>query len=1459
MTAWEPTPERVTLLLQSFGLLRPGLLQGKEDSTNGSSYIEISVVQELPQKPYILRRRSQGNIEATDPRGANRTECRSPFDTERDLLSRLYVLTTVEMDRKFLLKVFTNRDPFMHPATALDTEGCDDDKALLMDLVQIAIENELGAIEWAEKKHLGIKLPHILGYAYHRCASDLGPCLDAFGLMGLLLMEFPRGGVAYQGLAQECRLDDAQRSELSDNLAKGKARQTIAGNCPVDLLRDLRAIQANSESVVSVQLQISCGQSPFRYLCPESDTPDSSATDLTMEQGAAVGHSHGCPSTSRTSISSFGSWTTTRGSASPKGSHENLLHQQALRPSFVVPSRATTPTKGSVSISKSALMPYITDRSEEDKHGCVEYGDGHKGSQVLKDGQPTYRQNSPAYNTGAKPERPSHPLPPQHPSTLPIDLTPTTNLRLQNTATFASNRQTCHLSSTPSSATVRHSNSRGAASRVPKPSSTSIYKRGPTQTAQTATATVIDNRLPRPSLSPKSVVTNASSLRGKITYHKNKDCGDEVIRNTATKLLSGSPSPKNPLEACQKLVQYDETSKSRIQTISSGAGLTVDIQAASAIKSRCASIDDTDTDIRPWFDDDPTMYCSCRAQMAIQQGGSIGHLTYSPAALSVQGPSLSSIASGPSKRLISKLSTKDNSTNRAPFVWRTENTLLWPKTFVYPNAKNGIFRTVAEFEQARLVNALVALERLDSFVGSTCRFPAALLELLPRVLSIAFDEFVFAESNLDLPLRRKVATSLEKNPLFRPEGVFKGVHSVFTHGDLEPSSLFIHGQRGEILAVTNFQRAGFLPTYVEDIHGPFIERSLASFWKTTEAVDGKECEQPKSHSRAARLLPFLGFKSMTFDQHGENDKITSLRLNDRYHPGPYPIVNHYFSKGSETIACKTMVYAEPTSIHTSPAQKTCVSNSTVGANATATLRRIIATTTNKDTQGDSSMAPNMNQRTQTHLDRVELKTPQRQSQRRSQSGRPPLSPLPVSNPQFNQSSVSFASTSHNSNISSSYSTEPNVVTISPNGPTYYHDPSTQSLPFAQSGLSCSYTATLIPKVVKVNQDAWSKFQTTYRLLEQPPTTERAGVSGMTGSVIKKHNRTMATATVALLDEFEQGSQVPKTLEALVSISKTLQNLVVILESGGVVATPEQLTAAIAIKRESRLQQEEERMAEIEIENLCRRERHQQAVEQQLQAQQQLVSQMQSSKNSKSARNSAQVPLVSRSLPSTPSNTRSTGISKFKSFFNKKTAPSSSSSSRALKSAASYIPAYKRSHSLEDDILYSAPGLQRDPLPSELPDHILVNACGNTPLSDKSFSTFRKAAKGNEAGGTTSGSEGGSFIDVSRAAEPKLGSMIAPDLPVYGIRLTNRDGTKTLAQVEGERVEKEEQEFWREFEGHCDLLEGSSSQKQRDGCPGIALFSIQDFEQNLEIVERYVAKVEAEAAKYYRQVLMTKDG
>ena len=73
-----------------------------------------------------------------------------PFDVERDLLSRLYVLTTTSMERKFLLKVFPSNNPFRHPATAASIEQ-DGLRERLKEMVQLAIENELGALEWAQK------------------------------------------------------------------------------------------------------------------------------------------------------------------------------------------------------------------------------------------------------------------------------------------------------------------------------------------------------------------------------------------------------------------------------------------------------------------------------------------------------------------------------------------------------------------------------------------------------------------------------------------------------------------------------------------------------------------------------------------------------------------------------------------------------------------------------------------------------------------------------------------------------------------------------------------------------------------------------------------------------------------------------------------------------------------------------------------------------------------------------------------------------------------------------------------------------------------------------------------------------------------------------------------------------------------------------------------------------------
>jgi hypothetical protein len=146
---------------------------------------------------------------------------------------------------------------------------------------------------------------------------------------------------------------------------------------------------------------------------------------------------------------------------------------------------------------------------------------------------------------------------------------------------------------------------------------------------------------------------------------------------------------------------------------------------------------------------------------------------------------------------------------------------------------------------------------------------------------------------------------------------------------------------------------------------------------------------------------------------------------------------------------------------------------------------------------------------------------------------------------------------------------------------------------------------------------------------------------------------------------------------------------------------------------------------------------------------------------------------------------------------------------------------------DDDILYSAPGLQRDPLPSELPDHILFHC---PP--------------------TTTGTRCNPF-DLTMVHEidlpHRLGTMIAPALPSYGIRLTNLSGTKTLAQEESERIEREMYNFWKELEALCEPPE--DRRVSPSAPPGIALLSIAELERHIEVVERYVEEMRDWRARF----------
>jgi hypothetical protein len=73
----------------------------------------------------------------------------------------------------------------------------------------------------------GLKVPTVLGHAHHRLAGDLEACLDLFGVAGFILMEFPLGGVLYQGPAKECRLEDLQHCALSIHMAQVRRHKKL--------------------------------------------------------------------------------------------------------------------------------------------------------------------------------------------------------------------------------------------------------------------------------------------------------------------------------------------------------------------------------------------------------------------------------------------------------------------------------------------------------------------------------------------------------------------------------------------------------------------------------------------------------------------------------------------------------------------------------------------------------------------------------------------------------------------------------------------------------------------------------------------------------------------------------------------------------------------------------------------------------------------------------------------------------------------------------------------------------------------------------------------------------------------------------------------------------------------------------------------------------------------------------
>ncbi|KAF8934092.1 hypothetical protein BGZ58_005945 [Dissophora ornata] len=1026
-------------------------------------------------------------------------------------------------------------------------------------------------------------------------------------------------------------------------------------------------------------------------------------------------------------------------------------------------------------------------------------------------------------------------------------------------------------------------------------------------------------------------------------------------------VLTNTPRPqlKSAIQACARAIRTDTwTQSARIDHTSSSEPWTVN-RHDPVIASRRASLEgqvraEQESFIRnseSWFDQDATVYCSYHAHVVSGDGGEIVRLVYYPGARASTAttrisfaPFSTSASSMNSKGILQKLSIRDTGgTNERPFHWMTENCISWPTDFVRAINPSGVHDTVAAYEQAQLMNALVALGRLDSHPRSKCRFPRDLLALLPRVLCIAHDELVFMGSKLDtIKARRYLRPDL---PRPRSTGLFSEIQTVFTHRNLEPTSLVINRQQGNVVSMINFQHAGFLPSYVENIQEPFIEKTNSSFWnvhrpKSTTDSGTSSKEETKNHSKkrissssskastSSRFLSFRG--NFAHSQQppdapptgpsivlspGAAPKLSqeSSSLSPWFtrrcsHPTPYPIINHYLARGASG-ACKAMAYTETPASHSTPGSTDtrALGNETKGVFADTGIRRVKSSTKTR-----KSLTRSLKK----------LLRPKSYQEKGMRSGIGCL----TGGFNFSTTFVAHKNTavpppSHNITTNSSATS---VYSLSPldNG----NGGGPRVVPFLPSFLhspSDTQGGTLVPRIPKVNQVGWSQFIESYRHLEDSSSVAGKGsIFGLSNERLPSSPNPRGSVGQTVKDSqiFEHGQEA-KALAALVSLSKTLQNLVVVLESGGVVLTPEQLLNAVALKKQE-WERERRVRAEAEISQLQVANQSTVASEQSTQQYDGPQTATTVATNNSNTNSNAITSIDTDKQPTT--SRRATRQTIFRTMLQKITKkPSPKPAQQPV------VHSYRPIRTSADNILYSAPGQQRDPLPSELPEHLLmnynnINIAGdnnnNNSSSNNDNASSCSSDDSNDSKSTdhpndeespksptpsaalrlTSPIRGREDTILPLDPDARLGSITAPHLPAYGIQLSNPDRTKNLAQVEMERVEGEEREFWKEFEGLCESLDDNinsnnntynygsknassyysgfesirddvkgkakamegdrrsrdsrqsrESKERRDRFPGVALFHLEDFTYNLEVVEKYVSKLEAQAAKHYK--------
>lgn len=808
----------------------------------------------------------------------------------------------------------------------------------------------------------------------------------------------------------------------------------------------------------------------------------------------------------------------------------------------------------------------------------------------------------------------------------------------------------------------------------------------------------------------------------------------------------------------------------------------------------------------------------------------------------------------------------------------------WPTHFVHPGA---LYNSVAEYEQARLKNALVALGRLDAALDSDCLFPKALLALLPRILRLGNNERLFFNQE-QVASNDGSASGLSTNH----ETIFDGVPIVFTHTDLSPSSFIVEPSTGDLLGLINLQYAGFFPAYTELIRQIFVDIPAPTLAFLNSDPSEQEKNSDAEDEAARRRKSFKGLvgsiirrSSGSHRRHPSTDD-TATRTPSRGkgkaatkqarvivpfsrtggHPFPFVAVNHFKTIDPLFAAPMSMVFTKKTrrtrregahvaleKARSLSETKRSSSHSVSWIKRRSTIETKLATVTDSVTCSQSSELKAL----ETNDDPQELEKVSRHLiirkalQLCSSSWKHFLCSL-------REYEVQWVDRQTRVRLSAQ------ILQDHCNSYRHYMQDATSESGADKRRASVRSSTSISPPlsnfeavapltVIKSEKDA---------AFIRPPSTisthsaviisnTKAASARDSSSSLVPTTKFASSSTQKDSDRIEHGHG--PVLEAFVSMTKTLQNLVVALEAGARVLTPEQFLRKIEAKASRKEQSSMLQGGKVSIDRKAEQAHETDPTEEQKRQQQ-----LYRMNVAASAISSSVTPAVPQPKPK-----RGRMRRLLKSMFISKRP-------EQISKPAPYQPPIRTS---EDNILYMGP--ERDPLPSELPSHLVFVAPppkkkppAFTSLSYSSVtslrlvgtlsqkSSFLSVADTMDDGDTCSYNSddtdeirhqivsppvvisGGSHY-YGANKPPSMGA-IAADVPVYGLRLSARDGAKTLYESERERLEEEERSFWAEFEEEDqEIQQGCGRGRRRGG--RVAVLDLEDLEANVRILEEFLAK------------------